>query len=138
MRRPARSAKVRPDRRQQRVAVAARPRAPIADLTGVLQAAVSHHQAGNASEAERLYRQVLAVDPEQADALHLLGVLAYQAGRADLAAPLIQRAIEHRPSAPSYHLNLGNALLALGCGADAVASYRQATALAPADPEAYY
>lgn len=76
-------------------------RVPTPDLTSLLQAAVQHHQAGNAAEAERLYRQVLAIEPEQADALHLLGVLAYQAGRADVAVPLIQQAIRNRPSAPS-------------------------------------
>src|SRR5688500_13700803 len=89
MRRPGRSAKIRPDRRRVMPAASTSMAAPspglTVDLTSLLQTAVSHHQAGQAAEAERLYRQVLAVDPEQADALHLLGVLAYQVGRADLA-----------------------------------------------------
>ena len=151
MRRPARSALRQPVRiRPGHASTPARPTqatttGPSASpheanvpLASLLQAAVGQHQAGNHAEAERLYRQVLARDPAQPDALHLLGVLAYQVGRADTAVPLIQRAIENRPSAPTFHLNLGNALLALGQVDDAVASYRQAAVLAPTDPEARY
>lgn len=111
---------------------------PATNPGALLQAAVSHHQAGRFAEAEQLYRQVLAVQATQPDALHLLGVLAYQVGRPDAAVPLIEQAIAQRPSAPSFRLNLGNALLALGRHEDAVAAYRQAAALAPNDPEAYY
>jgi len=104
----------------------------------LLQAAVGHHQAGRYAEAEQQYRQVLAADPQQADALHLLGVLAYQIGRADAAVPLIEQAIRLRPAAPAFRMNLGNALLALGRTTDAVASYREAAGLAPDDAEAHY
>jgi Flp pilus assembly protein TadD len=38
------------------------------------------HQAGRLNEAEGLYRQILAVDPNHADGLHLLGVMAHQRG----------------------------------------------------------
>ena len=41
--------------------------------------ACRHHQAGRLREAERTYRQFLAVT-RQPDALHLLGVVAYQSG----------------------------------------------------------
>ena len=47
----------------------------------VFAAAVQHHQAGYLHEAECLYRQVLAVNSRHADSLHLLGVVALQAGR---------------------------------------------------------
>ena len=115
-----------------------RSAAPVTDAASLLQAAVSQHQAGNAAQAEQLYRQVLAIDPHQPDALHLLGVLAYQHGRADLAVPSIERAVARKPSAPSYRLNLGNALLALGRTADAIRQYRKAVQLAPNDVEAHY
>ena len=39
------------------------------------------HQAGRLNEAEGLYRQILAVDPDHVEGLHLLGVVAHQGGR---------------------------------------------------------
>ena len=52
-----------------------------------------HHQAGQLAEAENYYRRVLAVDPNDFDGLHLLGVVAQQVGRSALAARLISQAI---------------------------------------------
>ena len=60
-------------------------------LDQTLQQALEHHQNGRLNQAEQLYRQVLQVDPRQADALHLLGVLAQQAGKIDVAVQLISR-----------------------------------------------
>lgn len=138
MGRPARSATRRPVLLLRPAAPRLPDPRPTVDVAGLLQAAVSFHQAGNAAEAEQRYRQVLAVDPEQPDALHLLGVLAFQLGRADVAVPLIERAVGHRPAASPYRLNLGSALLALGRPDEAVAQYQAAAALAPNDPEAPY
>ena len=52
--------------------------------------AMLHHQAGRLVEAEQIYRQILAVQPNHADSLHYLGVIAHQAGRHDIAADLIR------------------------------------------------
>ena len=43
--------------------------------------AIQHHQAGRLQAAEQIYRQILAVEPNHADAIHLLGVIAAQAGK---------------------------------------------------------
>jgi hypothetical protein len=40
--------------------------------------AVGHHQAGRLAQAEPMYKQVLARDPNNADALHLLVVMENQ------------------------------------------------------------
>ena len=45
-----------------------------------LATAVQHHQDGRVEEAEALYRQVLTNEPDNAEALHLLGVLLLQQG----------------------------------------------------------
>lgn len=84
------------------------------------------HQKGNLPEAERLYRQVLALDPNFSDALHLLGVLLHQAGQNEPAAALIRRAIAVDPHPAVFYGNLGTVLLALGRPAEAVEAYRSA------------
>ena len=50
-----------------------------------LQKGLSHHQSGRLNEAESIYRNILRVDPEHADSLHLLGVVAHQRGRHEVA-----------------------------------------------------
>ena len=53
--------------------------APMATIPEALAIAIQHHQAGRLPAAEQIYRQILAADPKQPDAWHLLGVLAHQA-----------------------------------------------------------
>ncbi len=58
-------------------------------------AALTHHQAGRIAQAERIYGQILAARPNNADALHLLGVAAHQTGRHDRAITFIEKAVRH-------------------------------------------
>ncbi len=88
-------------------------------------------------EAETLYRQVLAINPDHADANHLLGVLLYQRGDNAQGVEFISRAIATAPHDPTYHNNLGIPLKALGRADDAVASYRKALAIKPDYAEAH-
>jgi predicted O-linked N-acetylglucosamine transferase (SPINDLY family) len=91
----------------------------------------AHHQASRFAEAEAIYRQVLAADPSNDAALHLLGVLANQLGHPDASIALIGRAIEIEPRMASYHSNLGAAYQALGRLDEAVGCYGRALALKP-------
>lgn len=102
-----------------------------AEIAPTLRQALVYHRGGRLHEAERLYRRVLQVAPEHPDALHLLGVLAYQVGRLAPAAELIRRAVAANPAQGEYHSNLGNVLQAQGQLDQAVAAYRQAVALNP-------
>jgi tetratricopeptide (TPR) repeat protein len=77
---------------------------------GLLKAGVEHHQAGRSSEAEACYRNVLALQPNHAEALHLLGVLAHQRGRSDLAIDLIRLALQENRKNAVYLCNLAVAL----------------------------
>jgi tetratricopeptide (TPR) repeat protein len=98
--------------------------------------AIEFHQRGKLAEAERIYRQILELDPRHADSLHLLGVMAHQVGRDESAVELIRKAIaaDKRPAA--YYSNLGTALQALGRFDEAAACYEQALAINPELAEA--
>ena len=100
-------------------------------------AALRHHQTGRLEEAERLYRQILQADPNHADALHFLGVIAHQRGRNQAALELLNAAIAHNGRVASFYNNRGNVLKALGRMDEALASYRQALTLKPDHAEAH-
>lgn len=109
----------------------------VGTLTASLLAqALRFHQAGDLANAEQFYRQILDIEPEHADALHLLGVLAHQHDRNEVAETLIGRALQRRGDVAEYHGNYGSVLQALGRLPEAVASYGQALALKPDYPDA--
>lgn len=101
-----------------------------------IEVALEEHQAGRLSEAEALYRKILDVMPDCADALHLLGAIAHQRGNYEDAVALFKKAIAANPIAP-MHANLGLALHALRRFDEAVESYEKALALAPDFPQAH-
>ncbi len=100
--------------------------------------ALQHHQAGRLKEAEPLYQQVLAQQPNHPDALHYLGVLAHQAGRSDIALDLIGKAIQHNSSRSDYYSNFGSVLENQGQLDRAIVAYRKAIQLQPEFAEAYF
>jgi tetratricopeptide (TPR) repeat protein len=101
----------------------------VAQITETLARGLAHHQSGNLAEAEACYRDILRLEPDHADALHLLGVVAQQNGDCAQAEQLIRSAIARNPGAADYHNNLGNTYRLAGDLARAVSSYRQAIAL---------
>ncbi len=92
-----------------------------------LQAAIEHHQAGRLQQADAIYRKL----PNNADALNLSGVIAYQTGRHDQAVELIRKAIRANPGNATYHYNLGLSYRALDRIDDARMSYQKAVVLNP-------
>ena len=115
----------------------ARAASPGAAAVRELQAAVALHRAGRLAEAEAAYRRLLAADPGQADALHLLGLVAHQSGRPAEAVALVRRAIARHPAAASYHNTLGLALMAAGDLDAAATALARALALDPASADAH-
>jgi len=100
-------------------------------LIATLEAATRHHQAGELQQAEAAYRQVLALQPDQPEALHFLGILCYQTGRLEEAAAHMAKATQLRPEQAAFHSNLGAVYQALGKREAAIGCYSQAVALQP-------
>src|SRR5205823_14740802 len=96
-----------------------------------LTIAIQHHRSGRLQQAEQLYRQILQVEPNHADVLHLLGVIAHQVGKYDVAAEYIGRAVGLKGNAESFHNDLGNALNCQGKLDAAISCYRRALELKP-------
>jgi tetratricopeptide (TPR) repeat protein len=105
-------------------------------MSDVLNTAVELHEAGRLDQAAPLYQQIITGDPENAAALHLLGVLHHQRGDHQQAVKLISRAVAIRPGAAAFHANLSEAYRALGKLDQAVGCCRAALQLAPEFPEA--
>jgi Tfp pilus assembly protein PilF len=104
----------------------------------LFRAAVKYHQAGRLAEAEVGYRRVLAAQPDHADALHLLGIIAHQMRRDhNLALELIDKALALNPNSADAVNNRGNALQELKRYDEALASYDKALALKPDHAEAF-
>ncbi len=100
-------------------------------LDEALQTALAHHQAGRLPEAESLYRQILGVEPDEANSLSNLGVIALQTGHLDAAIELISKALRINPNDGMANANLGAAYLKSGRAAEAVRVCRRAVALRP-------
>src|SRR4051794_10201089 len=80
----------------------------------LLRKGLESHQAGEMNDAKGAYRAVLEQDPDNPDALHLLGIVARRSGDPSTAVALIGRAVALRPTQPESQFNLGNALIDLG------------------------
>lgn len=97
----------------------------------LLQSGVRLHLAGNLDQARQIYQQALDRDPNDANALNLLGLLGWQTGQYAQAAEQLRRAIEIDPSQAAFYANLGEAQRGLGQFDEAIENYRQAIRLQP-------
>lgn len=104
---------------------------PPVTIPQAVELALQHHEAGRLSEAEAIYRQILIVQPQHAEAHHLIGVIAHQRGQEEVAVKWISRAIEFGVDSAVAHSNLGEAYRALGRLDEALAAYSHALQLKP-------
>ena len=98
-------------------------------LSEALQIAVRHHQNQRFNQAEKLYRQILAKQPDRPEALHGLGILAQQCGRYQAAGELLESAIAHSPNSIQSWVSLGNLRQTQGQCAEAIECYQRAIEL---------
>ena len=80
----------------------------------LLSAALTARTAGDLGAAERIYRQIVGLDPAHHGALHNLGVISTITRRLPQAVEWFERAVYARPDAADTHSNLGAVLKDLG------------------------
>ena len=100
-------------------------------MSATFEQALGHLQSGRLREAEAIYREILKADPENVDALHLLGVAVFQAGRGDEAAGFIERSLHQNPGNADALNNLGQVYEFLNRTDDAIDAYRKAVTAIP-------
>jgi Tfp pilus assembly protein PilF len=91
-----------------------------------LQQAIALHQRGQLSGAKRLDEEILSEQPQNFDALHLLGVIVAVSGDPKKAADLIGRAIQIDSRCGTAHNNRGAALQQLGDWQGVLAEFERA------------
>jgi predicted Zn-dependent protease len=97
-------------------------------------AAAQLYHAGKLHEAELTARQIVDANPRHVDAMNLLGVIAHDVGRNDLAVTWLTRAIQIDPSQAKLFNNLGECFRATGHADEAIACFRAAMDRSPGDP----
>ncbi len=96
-----------------------------------LESAETLYRQGRLAEAESLFRAVLDIDAQNADALARLGAIRTKQGEYEDAMTLFRAALERNPDSAKVHFGMGMALTALKRRDDAMASYRRAIAIEP-------
>lgn len=102
-----------------------------------LKHALALQQQGQFAQASDIYIAILKADPNQVDALHLLGLTAFQSGNFQAADALISKAIAIQPDCAYFYSNRGNALKELQQPDAAAADYQRAIQLKPDYAEAH-
>lgn len=103
-----------------------------------IERAIELHKRGRLAEAEAVYLRLLRERPNDADALHFLGLLRMHQGRRPAAIELVQRSLKFAPNNPYAWNNIGNLMMAEDQDEAAEKAYIRATNLAPKMAEAWF
>jgi predicted O-linked N-acetylglucosamine transferase (SPINDLY family) len=112
--------------------------AALRQLSAQFHKALAFHRQGQLALAQAVYEQILEIQPRNAHALHLLGVIAAQMQNPRKAVELIGAAIELNPNVAAAYNNRGSALKELGRFEEAMADYDRAIAIEAGYAEAYF
>src|SRR5487761_2454854 len=95
----------------------------------LLQQGLFHHRQGDLAQAMERYVAVLKTDPQNADALYYVAVVACQEEQFQQGIALARRAIEFGPPRARLHNLLGQALYREGDRLEAIKNFDRAIAL---------
>lgn len=102
-----------------------------------LEKAIALHQQNRLAEAEMIYRQLLTLDREHFDVVHLLGTLLRRTGQLSESQTLLDRAVRMRPQSAAAQLNRANTFFARRAFSESVAGFSRAIVLKPDYAEAF-
>ncbi len=102
-------------------------------LGELFTAAAEHERSGRLADAARVLGHILAATPEQADTLHLAGIVAFRRGQREEALALMRRALDHGTDTPLYWRNICEVLRVLGHLDEALEAGHHAVRLNPDD-----
>lgn len=101
------------------------------DIRHSLAQAVQHLSHGRSREAIAACEAILVVDPNNAAAIHTLGLALHRDGATARSIDMLRRAIRLAPQVPDFHNNLGCVLNDLGHLEEAHACFLRTLAVAP-------
>jgi len=110
----------------------------LATIPEAFAVALGHHQAGRLLEAEGIYRQIVAADPDHIGSLTMLAAIGHQTGHFVEALALIERALVLDPAQPASRYGRAVALQGLGRHEEAAVEFERAVALKPDYVEALH
>ncbi|MFP6899977.1 MAG: DUF2919 family protein, partial [Opitutales bacterium] len=110
---------------------------PNSDRNALLATGKDMMRTGKLDEAEQVFRRILENEPDEPDALHLLGLVRFQNGHHEEAVTFIKQAIAHARPNEDYLNNLGQIYKLTGRLAEASESFRQALEIKPDYIEAH-
>ena len=114
------------------------PDALHAQIKPLFAQGLQFHRQGEFDKAMRSYEQVLRLMPKHFEALHHVGIVAFQVGNFDMAAGFIRSALALNPNVAAAHSNLGNALKEMRQLDGALHSYDRALELNGGDADTWY
>lgn len=104
----------------------------------MLALAAEHHKEGRLEDAEKMYRQIIANNPKNVDAMRLLGRVALSAKRNADAEKLFRRAVNIAPDFVGAISDLGRVLKEQDFLEEAIDCFRRVIRLQPKNPQAHF
>ena len=107
------------------------------NIKETFELAIQNHKENNFEIAEKLYKEILNIDPDHFKSIHLLGTLSAQIKNFDQAKKFLERAIEIKNDYSETHYNLGNVLIELGEIQKAINCFEKTIQITPDNADAH-
>ena len=101
------------------------------NLKKIFDSAIKNHKNNNLSVAEKLYKQVLEINPSHFESIFYLASLSAKIKNLSKARELFEKAIQIRPNYVSSYNNLGGVFVELGKYFEALVSFQKAIMIDP-------